>query len=78
MEWQPIETAPKDGTVLLVKNRVMDRAVEARWGEYHSRAVPKTTMQWVLVRDPDRFMPLPPGTLVIPDVWSPLPAPPSP
>jgi len=73
MDWQPIETAPKDGTVVLVKNAVMTEPVEAMWGAYYSPFSQRLASQWVLVRDPDRFMPLPPGILVIPDVWMPLP-----
>jgi hypothetical protein len=33
-DWKPIRSAPKDGTVILVKNEVMQHPVEARWGEY--------------------------------------------
>jgi len=31
--WQPIETAPKDGTRLLVWNREHNEATVARWGQ---------------------------------------------
>lgn len=79
MTWnKDMSAAPRDGTVVLVKNAMMTEPVEARWGEYRSRVVPNVTMQWVLVRDSDRFMPLPPGTLVRPDEWMSLPDPPTP
>lgn len=70
-DWQPIDTAPKDGTVIEVKNNQMDREVQAKWGDYKSPwGTP--SMQFVLVKDHDRFMPIRPGSLVIPDFWRPL------
>lgn len=67
-DWQTIDTAPRDGTVIEVKNPVMDGPVLAKFSDYKSSYGSKSK-QFVLVRDPDRFMPLPPGTLVIPTHW---------
>jgi hypothetical protein len=75
-EWQPIETAPKDGTVIRVRNpmtRNDDMTLDAKWGHY-TTPLGREVMEWVLVKDHDRFMPLRPGTLVIPTEWQPLPA----
>jgi len=73
-EWKDIKTAPKDGTVVRVKNSVMQHPVLAKWGKYKSRSPQLAHIpvkdQWVLVKDEyEEFMPLPPGTLVIPDQW---------
>ena len=76
-DWKPIKTAPKDGTVVRVKNGVMQHPVLAKWAMYKSTSpalsfIP-AKMQWVLVKDEhEKFLPLPPGTLVIPDQWQPV------
>ena len=68
--WQLIETAPKDGTIIRVKNDVMDHPVLAMWGKYHSKVTGKTYDDFVLVEDEgEKFMPLPKGTLIIPSHW---------
>lgn len=71
MTGQPMDTAPRDGTVISVKNRQMDSHVEARWGKY-TNCVGNTSDQWILVKDHQRFMPLPPGAMICPDEWWPL------
>lgn len=70
-EWKDITTAPKDGTVIRVKNESMDHPVKAKWGKYFSRVTGKTYDEFVLVEDETDFMPLPAGTLVIPTLWQP-------
>lgn len=74
-DWQPIKTAPKDGTVVRVKNSAMDHPVKAKWAPYKSRRLPWLAVrdEWILVEDEgEKFMPLPPGELIIPDQWQPL------
>lgn len=71
-EWLPIATAPKDGTVIRVRNPQMERPVLAKWGEYIASWGTKYPDNFVLVRDDDRFMPLPKGTLVCPTEWQPV------
>lgn len=68
MNGQPMETAPKDGTVVRVMNRCMEAPVEAKWGRY-TNSVGNQSDEWILVKDSTTFMPLRPGTLVIPDEW---------
>lgn len=72
-DWQDIATAPKDGTVVRVRNAVMadDMVIDARWGHY-TTSWGRELMEWVIVKDHDRFMPMRPGTLVIPTQWRPL------
>lgn len=72
MEWQPIETAPKDGTRILVitKDGV---CVVARWEKWlHISGwtiyrIPDDKMKWIgkstewlIVNDVSEWMPLPP------------------
>ena len=75
--WQPIKTAPKDGTVVLVTNLSMgpDHPVEAQFGVYHSKWGDYPN-HWTVVRDPDPFPAIWRGALVIPTHWMPLPEPP--
>jgi len=70
--WQSIATAPKDGTIVLVRNPMMDCAVEAKFGVYRNRFGDYPN-EWIITRDPDPFMPMRPGTLVCPTHWMPLP-----
>lgn len=70
-DWQPIATAPKDGTVVRVKNSCMSGWVEARFGDYHPSYGGRVKQAWTTWRDPDPFMPVPRGALVIPDEWQP-------
>lgn len=72
MDWQPIETAPLNGTVVEVRNPHMWHPVEAAYGAY-TAPWGKTYAQWVLVRDLSPSVHLLPGTLVIPTEWRPAP-----
>lgn len=64
LEWQPIETAPKDGTVILCNER--GRVYTAFWGvktpaEYYYNQTSKTP-QWLshnFPQEPTYWMPLP-------------------
>lgn len=71
MEWQPIETAPRDGTAIFVWAtregwRDNPRMVAARW--YHSAnswyvygcGPTKHSEQWLDSCNPTHWMPLPP------------------
>ena len=71
-DWQPIETAPRDGTIILVKNEQMAKPIEARWGDYYPSygGPPKTA--WSVWRDLDEFPCIPRGALVIPTEWKPV------
>jgi hypothetical protein len=64
MIWQPIETAPKDGTPILV-------AIAG--GEYHSRQVYYEAGKWVVAKTRN-------GTIIAldkePTHWMPTPEPP--
>lgn len=76
-EWQPIETAPKDGARIWVINPVMDNPVIAAWGDYTTLSGIKTKA-FVVTHDPhERFMPTT-GNMVCPNRWLPLPATPAP
>lgn len=64
--WQPIETAPKDGTVVGVWNRYQPEIVKyARWGNLKTSSV---QMGWVSRAGIE-------GSYT-PSHWMPLPAPP--
>lgn len=73
MSWQPIETAPKDGTYILVSNEQSDGAWVARYAPvYASGWRPENPWQsmmlnhWHLKRHLSRM----------PTCWQPLPEPP--
>jgi hypothetical protein len=55
--WQPIETAPKDGTMLLVRSPDMSPYPSAaKWSLSENRWVEYVTSDWC---DPTHWMPLP-------------------
>ena len=74
-EWRPIETAPKDGTRVLVAGdddggRVAGGVVEARWFRQ-----PQHRMEgWLAFFNEDPAFD--PGCFISPTHWMPLPAPP--
>lgn len=68
-EWRPIVEAPKDGTQVFVRNKhTHDMKILASFGDYTSDFGTKS-QQWSIVRDFDKYMPLRPGTLVMPEEW---------
>lgn len=74
--WQPIETAPKDGTWILVpdtryKNRVSGMV---RWEDQKHGRYPKPYWSFV----DERIHGVSASRANQPDVWQPMPAPPSP
>jgi hypothetical protein len=74
MQWQPIETAPKDGTTVLVYCAADDgfNIIEARWHEFHRWKGEPNSCGWdVCPFEADR------STEVFPSHWMPLPQPPS-
>lgn len=60
MEWRPIETAPKDGTRILVcdRNELVEPVTIAYWGMVECRFV---TPIVPLYQTPTHWMPLPPA-----------------
>ena len=71
-DWQSIDTAPQDGTIILVRNERMSEPVEARWGEYQPSYGGPPQVAWSVWRDPQQFPCIPRGALVIPTEWRPL------
>ncbi len=69
---QPIETAPKDGTVILLKNAMMDEPVRGHWGEFQIELSDRVFVGWVSDWTPTDFLPFRAGCPVCPDEWSPL------
>lgn len=63
-EWKPIESAPRDGTLVIV--RTGDKTVETAW----YWAPSQTTNGWMSVKRGDFIGPRP-------QYWMPLPLPPS-
>lgn len=68
-DWQPIATAPKDGTVFRAKNSVMDFTVLAKWGEYKSPFTGKVSMEWIVEKDEHEFPTLRQGQFMVPTMW---------
>jgi hypothetical protein len=66
MEWQPIETAPKDGTPLLLfidgESELADRMTTGRWnsGRWELCQVGGYAEDSEVWTDPTAWMPLPP------------------
>lgn len=77
MEWQPIETAPNDGTTFLAYGKVVWNACrydEAEWDDADREI---RTVEW----DGHEFSCTtsnPYADVMRPEVWMPLPNPPSP
>lgn len=73
MEWHPIETAPRDGTPILVWDTYSKRAIEARWedeavfdwekdeytGGFNARWAEIDSYGAYIVQDASHWMPLP-------------------
>lgn len=60
--WQPIETAPKDGTVVLLMkrgNKVPNRIANGEWRETSSLKKPGFWVWAYLFFEPTHWMPLP-------------------
>lgn len=71
-EWQPIETAKKDGSRIWACNRQMEKPVIVEWREYIGIGGLRT-MEWVCTHDPwERWQPLH-GRMIVPTHWMPLP-----
>jgi hypothetical protein len=70
-EWQPIETAPKDGAEILLGFAGEKWIVQGRWvGDYKAR----DGAWWALNNDPTDAW----GGELYPTHWMPLPSPPTP
>ena len=74
MEWQPIETAPKDGSWLLVSNAEKDGAWIARYYEFYPSGYKPDNPWFSLMLNHDG-LPNPRGSS-FPTHWMPLPEPP--
>lgn len=69
--WKDMSSAPKDGTPVFVHNKQTHHMkILARWGKYTGHWG-NSSDEWIIVRDYERFMPMRPGTFVIPDEWRP-------
>lgn len=72
MSWQSIESAPKDGTVIWLRNQCMDKPVRGHWGEATWFGI-CPAIAWVSdFTSFDEFTWFPAGRLVVPDEWKPV------
>jgi hypothetical protein len=72
--WQPIETAPRDGTHILVWTECSDTAYVVCWADFDKNIRPylcakQRTVGWHLAWDGEHF-----GGMWAPTHWMPLPA----
>lgn len=70
--FESIETAPKDGTMIWLRNSLMDEPVLGHWGELWDNGVRVEQLNWVsdfTMTDKFRF---PAGRLVCPSEWAPV------
>lgn len=70
-QWRDISTAPKDGTIVQLRNACMEEPVRGHWGEYRMRGTDKLTTCWVSDFTPHEFFPFPSGRMVCPEEWKP-------
>lgn len=72
--WQPMDTAPKDGTRIWLCNNVMHAPIIGTWDDYRSEFSGAVSKQWIVTHDPcELFTPMRYGTLICPTKWAPLP-----
>lgn len=71
--WNDIETAPKDGTVIRVKNAVMSAPVQAKYGTYRSDITGKDYPDnWIVTKEEGQYPCGLVGHFVIPTHWQPV------
>lgn len=86
IEWQPIKTAPKDGTQIIIYKKGWDQAPVAYWGEYPDNPIEDANRnhvymcgwnftEWVTLGMDDGFLGWQEDIVddVMPDFWMPLP-----
>lgn len=68
MRWQPIEMAPRDGTLILLYGFVRGNGLKVMQGYWHQPGNPSMKGFWIpnifcnlRVRNPTHWMPLPPA-----------------
>lgn len=69
-DWRSMDSAPKDGTLIILRNKIMAEGsdgslaegVEARWGKFRSRNSGFVFTGWHT----------PCGQFVVPDEWMPV------
>ena len=59
-EWQNIETAPKDGTEVLLRS-ARGRIADGAWGQSDGRANPNCWVWPYINQEPTHWQPLPPA-----------------
>jgi len=64
--------APTDGTIVWGKNPLMDNWVKMKFGIYRTSWEVDYPDRWVVVVDPNPNLPVPAGSLIIPDEWIPV------
>ena len=74
-KWQPITTAPKDGSVIKLRTIYMENNetfVYGKWGDYWPEWLSRSKrpfQAWILVDDP-RHKTFNTGTLLVPEEWA--------
>lgn len=69
--WQDMDSAPHDGTVVWLRNELMEAPCLGSFGEYHPAMTKTVFMRWSVDRDFCPAMPVRVGSLIKPTQWRP-------